>query len=213
MHINRCVIDKDKAWPYIVTVDPATLPLTLDEVKTHLRIDLTDSSQDTYLTILIKAVTAFAEKYTKRDFITRTYETLRDSFGNSLVIRRSPFVSVSKVEYLVDDILTTVLTDIYFLTDSNTYPHLSLKVDGVWPTNEDLREQAVKITFTVGYGTDTTDVPESLRIGMLQHIAALYENRGDCDSSRVSGGILAGAQKFLPVDAQLIYDMYRIISI
>jgi hypothetical protein len=41
----------------------------------------------------------------------------------------------------------------------------------------------------------------------------MYENRGDCDGGRVSGGTISMAQKFLPVDAQLIYDLYRVRSL
>lgn len=204
-------ISKDKAWPYIVTVDPVKLPLTLIEVKTHLKIS--GAAEDTYLTFLITAVTEFAEQYTKIDFITRTYETLRDSFGNSLVIRRNPVQSVSKVEYFKDDVLTLVSTDIYFLTESNTYPHLALKAGQLWPTDEDAREQAVRITFDDGYGDDETDVPDDLREAMLQHLAAMYANRGDCNEGRVGGALSAGAQKFLPIDAQLVYDLRRIRSI
>ena len=99
------------------------------------------------------------------------------------------------------------------MTTSNTFPHLALKENQLWPTDEDLQEQAVKITFKSGYGNTLSNVPDSLREGLLQHIAAMYENRGDCGDSRVSGGTISMAQKFLPVDAQLIYGMYRIRSI
>jgi uncharacterized phiE125 gp8 family phage protein len=208
--IRYPVIDEDKAWPYIVTVAPASSPLTLDEIKTHLKIS--GSAEDTYLTLLLDAVVDFFEKYTKRNLITRTYETYRDTFDNDLEIRQSPSVSVSKIEYLVSDVLTTLSTDVYFLLVSNTFPRLSLKAGQEWPTGMDDREQAVKITFTAGYGA-ASDVPEDIKVALLQHIAALYENRGDCDESRVSGGQFTTAVKYLPVDAQLIYDMYRIRSI
>ena len=201
------------AWPYIVAATPTTLPLTINEVKEHLRLDLNDKTQDALLKILIITSTEYAEKYTKRDFITRTYETLRDSFANSLELRRSPLQSVTKVEYLQDGSFVIVSADIYFATASNTFAHLALKEGQSWPTDEDLQEQSVKITFKSGYGNTLSSVPDSLREGLLQHIAAMYENRGDCNDGRVSGGIFAGAQKLLPVDAQLIYDMYRIRSL
>ena len=201
------------AWPYIVTVAPTTLPLTVNEVKEHLRLDIDDKTQDALLKVLIRAATDYAEKYTKKDFITRTYETLRDSFTDSLEIRRSPLQSVTKVEYLQDGSFVTVSADIYFATNSNTFSRLTLKAGQAWPTDIDLQEQSVKITFKSGYGNTLSSVPDSLREGIMQHIAAMYENRGDCNDGRVSGGIFAGAQKFLPVDAQLIYDMYRVRSI
>jgi uncharacterized phiE125 gp8 family phage protein len=106
-----------------------------------------------------------------------------------------------------------VSTDVYFLTSSDTYPRLSLKSGQAWPTDEDDREQAVKITFVDGYGDAETDVPDDLREALLQHLAAMYANRGDCNEGRVGGALLAGAQKFLPIDAQLIYDLRRIRSI
>ena len=201
------------AWPYIVTVTPTTLPLTINEVKEHLRLDVDDKTQDALLKLLIITATEYAEKYTKRDFITRTYETLRDSFDDNLELRRTPLQLVTKVEYLQDGSFVTVSTDIYFTTSSNTFSHLALKENQAWPTDEDLQEQAIKITFKTGYGNTLSSIPDSLREGLLQHIAVMYENRGDCDEGRVSGGTFASAQKFLPVDAQLIYDMYRIRSI
>lgn len=201
------------AWPYIVTVAPATLPLTVNEVKEHLRIDLDDKTQDALLKVLIRAATDYAEKYTKIDFITRTYETLRDSFIDSLEIRRTPLQSVTTVEYLQDDSFVIVSTDVYLATNSNTFSHLALKVNQVWPTDVDLQEQSVKITFKSGYGNTLASVPDALREAMLQHIAAMYENRGDCNEGRVSGGSIGSAQKLLPIDAQLIYDQFRIRSI
>lgn len=201
------------AWPYIVTVPPTGLPLSLDEVKDHLKWSLADDSQDAYFKILIKVVTEFAEKYTKREFITRTYQTYRDTFSDNLEIRRSPLQSITTIEYLVGGVFATLSTDIYFATLSNTFSRLVLKAGQVWPTGLDLQEQAIKITFKSGYGNDLSSTPQALREAMLQHIAAMYENRGDCSENRVSGGILAGAQRFLPVDAQLIYDQLTIRSI
>jgi uncharacterized phiE125 gp8 family phage protein len=205
--------DNHVAWPYIVTVAPTTLPLTINEVKEHLRLDLTDKTQDALLKVLIRAATDYAEKYTKKDLITRTYETFRDSFDDSLEIRRSPLQSVTTVEYLKNGVFVTVSTDIYFATNSNTFAHLALKVNQVWPSDVDLQEQSVKITFKSGYGNNLSSAPDALREGILQHIAAMYENRGDCNEGRVSGGSIGNAQKFLPIDAQLIYDQFRIRSL
>jgi len=211
MHRSDC--NNFVAWPYIVTVATTTLPLTVNEVKEHLRLDSDDKTQDALLKVIIIAATEYVEKYTKRDFITRTYETLRDSFADSLEIRRTPLQSVTKVEYLQDGSFLIVSTDVYFAINSNTFSRLTLKAGQVWPTDVDLQEQSVKITFKAGYGNTLSSVPDSLREGLMQHIAAMYENRGDCNEGRVSGGMFAGAQKFLPIDTQLIYDLYRIRSI
>lgn len=198
----------EKAWPYIVAVRPSTMPLTVNEVKEHLKLNVDETAQDALLKILIRAATEFAERYTKRDFITRTYETFRDSFAGRLELRRNPIQSITKVEYLKSGTLTTVSSDVYFLISSNSYPHIALETGQVWPTDIDLREEVVKITFDAGYGNTLSSVPDSLREGLLQHIAAMYANRGDCDES--SSAI---DERLLPVASRLIYNMYRIRNI
>ena len=189
-----------KAWPYIVTVAPATTPVTLAEAKAHLKVSV--STDDTLITSLIKAATDYAEKYTGRDLITRTYQTYRDDFCDSMELRRAPVAAVSAVEYLVDGVLTAVASTVWQLNYSNDFRILSLKADQQWPTNPDAQEQAVRITFTAGYGAATTDIPEEFRQGILQHVLALYENRGDCT-----------AEVALPNGAKALYDMFRIRSI
>ncbi len=53
-----------------------------------------------------------------------------------------------------------------------------LKDGGAYPT--DLRPaNALKITFTAGYGTTPQSVPEPIRIAMMQYCAFMYEHRGD----------------------------------
>ena len=38
----------------------------------------------------------------------------------------------------------------------------------------------LEIQFVAGYGDDPHDVPEPIRLGLLQLVAGLNENRGDC---------------------------------
>ena len=55
----------------VVTTQPASEPVTLDETKTHLRV--TDTSEDTLIGGLITAAREYAELVTGRAFITRAY--------------------------------------------------------------------------------------------------------------------------------------------
>ncbi len=50
-------------------------PLTLEQVKEHLKLDATDTSQDAYLGTLISAARRSIEKYTSRT-IFATWPTL-----------------------------------------------------------------------------------------------------------------------------------------
>ena len=197
-----------KAWPYIVTVEPSTTPLTLAETKSYLK-DPPDAD-DILVTCLIETVTEYAELYMKRDLITRTYKTFRDDFSDCLELRRSPSQSVTSVKYFLDSVLTTVSTDIYFLTQETAFSKLALKLNQVWPTDEDNIEQAVEIIFKSGFGDTETTIPEDIRTALLQHVAALYENRGDCSCDFADTN---ATQKLLPLGARLIYDMRKIRDI
>ena len=71
----------------------------------------------------------------------------------------------------------------------------------MFPTDVDQVPQAVEIIFTAGYGPDTTDVPADVKFAMLNHIADLYSNRGDCDSSGIAS------------KTKSLYDKIKIIDI
>ena len=60
----------------------ASEPVSLAEAKLHLKLsDIPeDSSEDTLITDLISVAREYCEKYTKRDFMGKTYEYYLDSF-------------------------------------------------------------------------------------------------------------------------------------
>lgn len=221
----RLAPSQRRAYSYNVTVPVDVPAVTLDNVKSHLKI--TSSSEDVLLTIYLNAAIDFAEKFTRRDFITRTYETFRDFFpgmsegyyqfgqnqalgslniggGNvGFEIRRSPLQSIEKIEYLVSDVLTLVDSSIYYNTLEADYSEVLTKESGDWPEDADSRLQAITITFKSGFGDEATDMPAWVTEGILQHVAEMYSNRGDCDFS-------GGVDKFLPVTARLLYMHNRI---
>lgn len=174
---------------YTLVTDSATEPLTLAEVKTHLRIDGTD--YDAILEPLIKTVRQLAEKITGRDFINKTWKTYIDcfpsyalapyysNFCDSIEIKKSKLSSITSIKYYIDDVLTTLSSSIYYITDVDTYSSIYLDSDSSYPAT-DTRKQAVEIIFVSGYGADATFVPEALKQAMLSHITFLYENAGDC---------------------------------
>ena len=79
---------------YILLNDSSTEPLTLSEVKTHLRIDGTD--YDSILTPLIKTVRQLAEGITGRDFINKTWQLYLDQLYDGFVIQKSKLQSMKK---------------------------------------------------------------------------------------------------------------------
>jgi hypothetical protein len=227
-----------RAYTYRVTDPPNVLPVELSDVKQYLKV--TTSNDDALITALITQATDFAEKFTKRDFITRTYQTFRDYFprwcdsegyyscgaiptrgvnaitvagGNiGFELRRSPLQEVSAVEYLVDTVFTIVPTSIYYTTVEDDYSEVLTLPDEEWPEDADKRLQAIRITFLTGFGDDSSAMPSWVTIGINQHVAAMYEDRGDCaeDCSGVSACACASA---LPPTARALYLQNRIINL
>jgi len=188
------------AWTYTITTAPANPAVALADVKTYLKISGTAS--DTLLADLTEAATNFAEAYTKRSLINRTVTTYRDSFTSEIELRRSPLSSVTTVKYLLSSVLTTVADSVYYNTSETDFSRIALEDGQAWPTGGDIKLQAVEIIFVAGYGSDEASVPEDIKVALMQHIAALMENRGDCT-----------LQEALPQAARLIYNKHRILDI
>lgn len=198
------------AYPYKLVTAASVTPISLTEVKTFLKLDVSDTSEDTLITMFIEAATDYAEKYTRRDFINKTYITYRDQFEDIIEIRRSKLQSVSFVKYYnTSNVLTTLSASIYALTDEVDYSSVFLAYNQEWPTVLTYGQlQPIQIQFVAGYGALATAVPSLLRIALLQHVVNMYENRGDCTSD--SGCDCAGT---LPSQSKSIYNTYKIKDI
>lgn len=163
---------------YTLITDATSEPITLNEVRNHLRIDGID--YDAILTPLIKTARQIAEKTTGRDMINKTWRTYLDCFPscNGIEIKKSKLQSITSIKYYINDILTTQDANSYYFTDEE-YSSIEIKNSYSWASTDE-RKQAVQITFVSGYGADSSFVPQALKQAMLSHVAYLYENAGDC---------------------------------
>lgn len=200
--MTNIIIKRSKQYSYEVTTPAAELPVSLAEMKAFLRI--TASGEDDLITAMIESATDFGELYTKRDFVSKTYLTYRDHFTYEIELRRSKLQSVESVKYLVDDVLTTVASTVYYNTSESDFSRIAL-VDGQsWPTDGDFRLQAIQISFIAGYGA-ASDVPDDIKTAIMNHVAQMYSNRGDCGDGACSAN--------LPLQSKLIYNKRRIFDV
>ena len=193
--------------PYLVTQLPDKQALDINLVKDHLAIDQCDKSQDAELTLMIQVVADYVERYTKRTLLTTQFLTFRNGFPCYFTLRKSKFQSLIRFQYYLNGVLTTVDPSIYQITRSDDYVSIVLLGDNQWPQADTSRLQSVEIEFTAGYGSSPAIIPQTLKMGMLNHIASLYANRGDCACDQ------GDAEASLPANSKLLYDSYRIISI
>lgn len=196
------------SFPYFIVTAPTGLSVLLVDVKGHLKLDPSDTSVDNELTLIVSAAASYCEKYTRRTLLTTKFKTFRNSFTPTIELRKSPFQTLDLYEYLVSAAFTTVTSTLYYTTMEEDYSKIYLVTDSVYPTNADEQLQNIKIEFTAGYADDAAALklaqPE-LYLALLVHIAALYENRGDCD--------MASASKSLPNSARAFYDSLKILEI
>lgn len=188
---------------YKVTTKPLLEPVSLDELKDHLRI--TSTQEDSYLTNLITSGRQMIEDYTRRKLIEQTVtlyldgwpskysdvwwdgtvQASRDTLSTyqSIQIPLVPLIDVSEVSlFSTDNTESTYSASNYYVNnfDNDTFGSIELNQGSVITGNL-RRKNSIKVTYTVGYGPSPSDVPYSLRQSCLVMSAYLYNNRGDCD--------------------------------
>jgi hypothetical protein len=191
---------------YKDVTNPAVEPVTLAELKAHLRI--TESAEDAYLTTLIVVARVTLESITRRTIARRTVQLFMDFFpcnhdewwdgvrdgsmtelngrGNFFTIPRPPLVSVQSIKTYDDaDASATFSASNYYVdtASDNLLGRVALRSGGVWPTALRTRN-AVEVNYTAGYADGL--VPAPLKHAILVLAAHAYANRGDCSEECAS---------------------------
>lgn len=194
---------------YELVTDNDEFALSITEVNDHLKTSFTSIASDPYLSMLVKAVESFGENYTKRTFTQKSYRAYIDSWTSVILLERSPLIRVQNVKYLdVDEVEQTVSDTEYYSNFSTFYASLIFKSSFDFPILAD-QVQSIKIRFLAGYGIDNESIPVDIKAAMLNHLALLYENRGDCGTSATADFML----KNLPDSSRLFYSNYIIREI
>jgi uncharacterized phiE125 gp8 family phage protein len=160
--------------PTTQTIAPATDPITLADVKQHMRVD--GRQEDGYINGLIAAATSYIQNETGRQFVTATFETKFDGFADTLILPRSPLVSVTSIQYIDEDGDTQTLDSSYYTVDTASQPgRVNRAYDTTYPNTQDV-SNALTVTYTAGYGT-ASEVPSPIRAAINLLVAHWFENR------------------------------------
>lgn len=184
----------------VPVASPATMPLTLEEAKQHLRLDAADTADDALVATLVRAATAAAERFTGRALLAQTWDLFLDDWPPgadepiwegrrtgadlgrrpwAIALPRPPLRAVVHVKTYNDVGLAAIWDAANYFVDTASAPgRLALRGGRVWPL-PGRSANGIEIRFDAGYGEAATDVPEPLRQGLRQLVAWLYENRGD----------------------------------
>lgn len=89
------------------------LPITVDEVKRYLRINLDDTSEDDEINRCILAGINFLEFEIGRDILARSYIERYPCFQHRIKLTRSPLIGVASVEYYDSNNELTNMEDVF----------------------------------------------------------------------------------------------------
>jgi len=202
-----------RQYSYFVLVANANLPINLDDLKNHLKILISDTSQDDELILIIKAVGKIAETIMQRTLLETLFRTYRDFFNSVIELGRSRFISLEDFKYSVNDVFQDVGSSLYYTTKETEFSKLILKSGFEYPVDIDIKLDCLQIDFKAGYGVDYLSIPSDIYMALLNHANAVYENRGDCDADINQTSNLNLVWRSLPSICRAIYELNRIIDL
>lgn len=155
---------------------PTEYPIAVSDLRDFpLRLNTVDD--DPSILALIKAATIYGQKYTKRQFVTSTWEYRLDRFPcYEIELPTPPLSSVTFVKYYdtggtLQTLSSTLYTVDTYKEPGVIYPGYSL----TWPTTQDI-ENAVVVRFVAGYGAASA-VPETIKTALKRYVKMQYDGQ------------------------------------
>lgn len=168
---------------YKVKTPNSELPVTLEAARDQLRAE-DQRFDDGYIRRLIYRAAAHIEKQYGLALLTQTIEEFHQGFPCSpdtpLLLRISPLISVVSI-YYVDAAGDTQPWESseYAWGHYNQSAFIVPKTNYTWPVANPHLPNGVIITYTAGFGTKASAVPENIQDAILLMIAKSYMNRED----------------------------------
>lgn len=165
----------------VLTDEPTVEPVTLAEIKAHCEV--TRDDQDDMLTAMAVGARQWCEEYTHRAFLEQTWTLTLDSFEYITRIPRPRLISVDSITYTGTDAATATL-DASNYTVTGSEPGMLVVTYGMtWPNLLPNTPGVVSITFTAGYGTAASSVPQQIKDAVLMLTAHRYDHRSPVEDA------------------------------
>lgn len=164
--------------PYSIAIssEPAIEPVSVDDAKRNCDED--DNARDADFAMWITEARKRVEDEARRALITRTYVLKLDRFppDDYIELPYPPAIAISSIQYIDTAGSTqTWSSGDYSLDVSRTPSVVLLGYSASYPSTRDDRN-AVTVTYTAGYGTAETDVPEAARAAIHLLVKQRYDN-------------------------------------
>ena len=161
------------------TAAPTVLPVSLDELKTRLKIDHVD--EDSIIQSYLEAATEYAQEYQWSQLITATYVERFDRFPCCICLQRNPVQSVTSVSYVDTSGNTqTLVANTDYTVDIYSKPARIIPAYSKWWPATRCHINDVIVTYVAGYGDSQANVPDEIKHALMLKASQQYMS---CDET------------------------------
>lgn len=179
---------------YVQTTPPAAEPLTLAEVKAHLRLD--DEAEDALLLSLAKTAREHLERETGLCLMAQSWRLCLDDWPADGIIRitKSPVQAIQEITVFdAEGHAVQVSLEDHLLDGEGRPARLWLRD----PPSPGRALNGIEIDFSAGYGEAGTDVPDTLKRAMLIHVGHMFAFRGVLSPDQQPAGVPDGYERLI----------------
>lgn len=179
----------------VILAGPAVEPVSLAEMKAHLRLDTDD--EDGLLASLIAAARGLVERRCRLLLVTQSWRVTLDGWpdGRRVALPLAPLLAVTAVRITGAGGTAVTLDPALYRLDAGLDPG-GLAIDAAAPV-PGVPVGGIEVDATYGFGPDAAAVPAPLRLAIRRLAAAWFEHRGD------------GPDRVVPVDVDTLLAPYR----
>lgn len=169
---------------------PSAEPLTLEDAKSHLRIDLEDDDPGIFRRV--RGARSQAEQYMRRGLLTQTWLYGQDVWTDEILLpMAAPLQGVPIVRYYNSAGVQQTLSTSVYTVDALSEPGRIVKAPlQIWPVLQANRAMAVTVEYIVGW-TSVALIPPDI-------LDAIYLLLGDSEEFREGTVSSNGTLQSLP---------------
>lgn len=158
---------------------PTIEPITLSDVKTHLRVS--HSGDDSILPGMITTARVAVENDSGRALISQKFRIYYPCLSVDMPVPAVPLISVDAIKYIDSlGVEKTLSSALYRAVQKQNDPFIRPSFDGsgglsVYPDDITSDRDAVYIDVTAGYGESAATVPDDLKYAIILKIKQEYD--------------------------------------
>lgn len=166
-------------WRLRLVTAPVVEPVSLDEAKEHLRVEMEMTDEDPLIDSMTRSVRAECESIARRAFVTQTWDLILDAWPTTGVIEvpLPPLQSVTSITYVDSDEIGYTMPATDYGVDADSEPgRIYLKAGKSWPGGSLRQVAGVKVRFVAGFSSADL-VPDIYKAAIRLGLDVYYNNR------------------------------------